>query len=486
MVGRHREARGLMVCMADRVDEELLARFPRLLVVAGVLKGSDNIDVAACARRGVWVTVLDDLLTAPTAELVVGLMVAVMRRVREGDELVRSGGFRGWRPYLYGRGLAGAAVGLVGKGRLGQAVAQRVQAFDARVVYCDPRTDARAVTPVTPGTPAPERVALDELLAVSDVVVPLVPLTPDTHHLLDGEALAALRPGTFVSTPGGGPWSTRTRSLRRSRTAGSVATRPTCSRSRTGPPRVVGGTSRPGCWPIRPRCSPRTWAPRWTTSGGGWGWPPPSRSARRWQGSDPTAPSTPSRPPRPGRPGGTHAGEPRVGRRLSGRDRQRWVPRRGDPAWRDPGRDLPADPPPGERAGGQPRLPRPRRVPPRAWDRRVPALFPHAARRGRPGRPPVLRPRAGRRGGVQHLHLPAAAAPQGDRRRPRRPLSDPPVPRDEPRRDRPPRPRRDRRGPDRMVGAASRLRRQDLAGGEPGRHRRPRPSLGRAGDGRRR
>jgi phosphonate dehydrogenase len=204
MVGRHREARGLMVCMADRVDEELLARFPRLLVVAGVLKGSDNIDVAACARRGVWVTVLDDLLTAPTAELVVGLMVAVMRRVREGDELVRSGGFRGWRPYLYGRGLAGAAVGLVGKGRLGQAVAQRVQAFDARVVYCDPRTDARAVTPVTPGTPAPERVALDELLAVSDVVVPLVPLTPDTHHLLDGEALAALRPGTFVVNAGRG------------------------------------------------------------------------------------------------------------------------------------------------------------------------------------------------------------------------------------------------------------------------------------------
>src|SRR3954469_1867085 len=118
-IARHGRAEGLMVCMADRIDEELLARFPRLRVVAGVLKGHDNIDIAACTRRGVWVTVLPDLLTAPTAELVIGLMVAVMRRVREGDALVRSGGFRGWRPRLYGRGLAGATVGLIGMGRLG-------------------------------------------------------------------------------------------------------------------------------------------------------------------------------------------------------------------------------------------------------------------------------------------------------------------------------------------------------------------------------
>jgi phosphonate dehydrogenase len=197
-VARQREAQGLMVCMADRIDEEMLASFPRLRVVAGVLKGYDNIDVAACSRRGVWVTVLADLLTAPTAELVVALMVAVMRRIREGDALVRSGGFRGWRPHLYGRGLAGATVGLVGMGKLGQVVARRVQAFDARVVYCDPRPDARAEAAGV------ERLALGDLLAVSDVVVPLVPLTADTHHLLDGEAFAAVRPGTFVVNAGRG------------------------------------------------------------------------------------------------------------------------------------------------------------------------------------------------------------------------------------------------------------------------------------------
>jgi phosphonate dehydrogenase len=197
-IGGQGQADGLMVCMADRIDEELLAALPRLRVVAGVFKGHDNIDVSACSRRGVWVTVLADLLTAPTAELVVGLMVAVMRRVREGDALVRSGGFRGWRPRLYGRGLAGATVGLVGMGRLGQAVARRVQAFDARVAYCDPRPDAGA------GTAAVERLALGELLAASDVVVPLVPLTAETHHLLGREALAALRPGAFVVNAGRG------------------------------------------------------------------------------------------------------------------------------------------------------------------------------------------------------------------------------------------------------------------------------------------
>lgn len=197
-IGGQRDAAGLMVCMADRVDEQLLEKLPRLRVVAGVLKGCDNIDVTACTRRGTWVTVLEDLLTAPTAELVVGLMVAVMRRVTEGDALVRSGGFRGWRPRLYGRGLAGSTVGLVGMGQLGRAVACRVQAFGARVVYCDPRPGAGAAAS------GAERLALGELLAVSDVVVPLVPLTSGTHHLLGREALAALRPGAFVVNAGRG------------------------------------------------------------------------------------------------------------------------------------------------------------------------------------------------------------------------------------------------------------------------------------------
>ncbi len=197
-IASQHEARGLVVCMADQVDEGLLAALPRLQVVAGVLKGHDNIDLAACTRRGVWVTVQEDLLTVPTAELAVGLMIAVMRRVREGDAVVRSGGFRGWRPDLYGRGLADATVGLIGMGHLGRAVARRVQAFDTHVVYCDSRPDAGArIVGAQP-------VSLPDLLAASDVVVPLVPLTTDTYHLLDRDALAAMRPGGFVVNAGRG------------------------------------------------------------------------------------------------------------------------------------------------------------------------------------------------------------------------------------------------------------------------------------------
>lgn len=192
VLARAREADGLVVCMADRVDSELLAACPRLRVVSGVFKGHDTIDLAACVRRGVQVTVLPGLLTAPTAELVVGLTLALRRRLVEGDAWVRSGRHTGWRPHFYGSGLAGACVGIIGMGRIGRAVATRLLGFDATLVYSDP-------VPL----PEPEsrwlrRVSLPDLLAGSDVVVPLVPLTEDTRHLLDAEALGRMRPGACV------------------------------------------------------------------------------------------------------------------------------------------------------------------------------------------------------------------------------------------------------------------------------------------------
>lgn len=196
----HRRAAGLMTCMADRVDDDLLAGFPALRVVAGVLKGHDSIDVEACTRRGVWVTVLPDLLTAPTAELTVGLMITLMRDVIHGDAQVRAGRFQGWRPQFYGQGLAGARVGLIGMGRLGQAVARRARAFDADIAYSDhralPDDESRALDA--------RLLPLDELLATSDVLVPLVPLTPSTRHLLDARALNRARPGAFLVNAGRG------------------------------------------------------------------------------------------------------------------------------------------------------------------------------------------------------------------------------------------------------------------------------------------
>ena len=193
-------ASGLIACMADRVDEALLAGCPRLRVVSATLKGYDNFDADACARHGTWLTILPDLLTIPTAELAVGLTIAVMRRVAEADRHVRSGAFAGWSPGFYGAGLHGAVAGIVGMGRLGQAVAQRLAPFGARVVYHDrrPLPDAAALRL------AAARLELGELLRDSDVVLLCLPLENGTLRLVDASRLQTMRRGAFLVNLGRG------------------------------------------------------------------------------------------------------------------------------------------------------------------------------------------------------------------------------------------------------------------------------------------
>ena len=123
---RHAEgAFGMIAFMTDAVDEELLVSCPSLGIVAGALKGYDNFDVEACTRHRVWLTIVPDLLTGPTADLAVGLLLALSRNLMVGDRLIRRGGFAGWRPALYGTGLCGATVGILGMGAVGQAIAGR-------------------------------------------------------------------------------------------------------------------------------------------------------------------------------------------------------------------------------------------------------------------------------------------------------------------------------------------------------------------------
>lgn len=194
------DAEALIAFMNDAVDEAFLQACPRLKVVACALKGYDNFDVAACTRHGVWVTIVPDLLTEPTAELAIGLMIALGRHMLEGDRLARSGAFEGWRPVLYGRGLAGSTVGIVGMGAVGRAVAARVAPFGARILYHDrtrlPRDEALAL-----GATA---VTFDELLVDSDYVVLGLPLTPETHRLIDAAVLARMRPGALLINPARG------------------------------------------------------------------------------------------------------------------------------------------------------------------------------------------------------------------------------------------------------------------------------------------
>lgn len=194
------EADGLIAFMPDRVDAALLARCPRLKIVAGALKGYDNFDVVACSRRGIRFSIVPDLLTEPTAELTVGLMIALGRNLLAGDRHVRSGDFDGWRPRFYGVGLTGARVGLLGMGRIGRAVTQRLTAMQARVRWWDPRPPAEAEI----ADLDMERTDLDTVLGDSDFVVVALSLAPETLHLVDAAALARMRPETLLVNPARG------------------------------------------------------------------------------------------------------------------------------------------------------------------------------------------------------------------------------------------------------------------------------------------
>lgn len=200
LLARACDAEALLVFMPDRVDEPFLEDCPKLRVVAGALKGSDNLDVEACTRHGIWLTISEDLLSRPTAELAVGLLIGLVRRIGEGDRFVRSGAFAGWRPELYGTGLAGATVGIIGMGAVGRAVTRRLSGFEAAVVYHDIRSlDEDAVRPLA-ATPLP----FDELLSCSDAVLTLVHLKPDTYHMINPLTLAQMKPGAFLVNVGRG------------------------------------------------------------------------------------------------------------------------------------------------------------------------------------------------------------------------------------------------------------------------------------------
>lgn len=177
-------AEAMMAFMTDRVDATVLEAAPRLRVLACALKGADNIDIAACRARGVAVSLVPDLLTSPTAELAVGLLIGLSRKVRAGDAAVRSGGFRGWRPVLYGLGLDGARVAILGLGQLGRAIAARLAPFGCVLRGVDP-----GPAPTPPGL---ARLPLREALAGADAVIAALPLTPATRGMVDAAALALL------------------------------------------------------------------------------------------------------------------------------------------------------------------------------------------------------------------------------------------------------------------------------------------------------
>ncbi|MDO8485126.1 MAG: D-glycerate dehydrogenase [Candidatus Limnocylindrales bacterium] len=194
---------GILTLLTDRVDDELLdAAGPRLRVVSNYAVGFDNIDVAACARRGIAVGNTPGVLTETTADLAWALLMAAGRRLPEGDRYVRAGHWRTWGPLLLlGPDVHGATIGIVGFGRIGQAVARRAQGFGMAILYHDVNRLPDEITQPLGAS----YVSLEELLAQSDFVSLHVNLTEETRHLINAYTLAAMKPTAVLVNTSRGP-----------------------------------------------------------------------------------------------------------------------------------------------------------------------------------------------------------------------------------------------------------------------------------------
>jgi len=197
LVAEARDAVVLAVTYLERVDAELVGALPRLRHVASYGVGVNHIDLDACRSRGILVTNTPGVVTDATADLAMALLLAAARRVAEGDRVVRAGGWTHVDPsWMLGTEVTGKTLGLVGFGRIGQAVARRAAGFELRILYAGPRDVA---------FPGATRVPLDDLLARSDFVSLHVPLTPATESLLSRERIFAMKRGAIVVNTARGP-----------------------------------------------------------------------------------------------------------------------------------------------------------------------------------------------------------------------------------------------------------------------------------------
>jgi glyoxylate reductase len=189
--------RAVVSMLTDQIDRAVLDAGTDLAVVANVAVGYNNIDVAHARARGVIVTNTPDVLTESVADFTWALILALTRRISEGERLVRQGEWKGWAfDFMLGTELRGKQLGLVGFGRIARAVASRAAAFGVRVA-CSARREAD-LSDVA-------QLSLDQLLNTSDIVSLHVPLTPETRHLIDKKALARMKRSAYLINTSRGP-----------------------------------------------------------------------------------------------------------------------------------------------------------------------------------------------------------------------------------------------------------------------------------------
>ena len=195
------DASGLLCLLTDRVDEELLEKCPSLKIVANMAVGYDNIDVEACTRRGVLVTNTPGVLTESTADLAFGLILATARRIPEARDMLLQGRWRTWSPmFLTGQDVHGATLGIIGFGRIGQAVARRAAGFGMSVLYY-----SRHRYPELEEELGVQHRPLDDLLRESDIVSLHLPLSEDTRGFIGERELGLMKPSAILINTSRGP-----------------------------------------------------------------------------------------------------------------------------------------------------------------------------------------------------------------------------------------------------------------------------------------
>lgn len=186
---------GVMCALTDRIDAAVIARAPALKAVCNIAVGYNNIDVAACEARGIMVTNTPGVLDETTADLVWALLLAAARRLTEAEAYLRNGEWNGWYlKQLLGVDVHHATLGIIGMGRIGQAIARRAAGFEMKLLYHNRNRLSAALEESLRAL----YVALDELLGRADFVVLQVPYSAATHHLIGARELAAMKPSAIL------------------------------------------------------------------------------------------------------------------------------------------------------------------------------------------------------------------------------------------------------------------------------------------------
>ena len=203
LLKRVKDTDGLLVLLTDKIDKEVIsAAGKRLRVISNYAVGYNNIDIGEATKKGIMVTNTPGVLTETTADLAWALLMSIARRIVEGDKFVRAGKFRGWEPMLLlGTDIYEATLGLIGFGRIGQAMARRAKGFNLKVLYYD----KNPVSPIMEKELGVSRAGFDEILRKSDFISIHVPLNEETFHLIGQKELSIMKKESYLINTARGP-----------------------------------------------------------------------------------------------------------------------------------------------------------------------------------------------------------------------------------------------------------------------------------------